>query len=125
MTMEEKSELKVGIEYLKATDDSMLVELANIMEKNDNYPSEEEMVQILVFFFTFSMGCRDMKLAELADIFNRRAERFISTLRKFGMGPGRMRHHVKKTWEPLSFNKIITRATSIAAYKAAGSVNSY
>lgn len=120
-----KIELETGINYLLETDDEMLIELAGIIKANDDFPSEEELTQLLTFSFTFAMGCQEMKLSELSNIFNTRAKKFMVALSKWGMHSGRTRDFVKKRWDLLAYNRIVNKATAIAAYKAAGSVNKY
>lgn len=120
-----KLDLAAGVAYLRSTEDLMLVALADIIETNKEYPTEEELTQILIFFLTFSMGCSEMKLPEIANNFKERANKFIVTLGKLGMHSGKTRNYVRQTWEPLAFNRILNRATAVVAYKAAGSVNTY
>jgi hypothetical protein len=121
--MPDKIDLEAGLKYLKSTKDSMLIDLADLIEKNGKLPNEEELINILAFLLTFSMGCMDLKLPELADKFNDRAERFVVALNKCGMISGKFRDPVRKRWDPVTYNTILNKAFSIAAYKRAGSVH--
>jgi len=114
-----------GIEYLKNTGDPMLLALAELIEEDNKMPNEEELVILLEFFLTFSQGCRGLELLEIADRFNSRAENFKTTLNKWGMQSGKYRNVVRKSWEPVTYNRIVNKAEVIAAYKIAGSVNKY
>ena len=117
--------LAAGIDYLKSTKDLMLVELAEAIEKNGKIPDEEELVQLLVFLLTFSIGCQDLRIPDLADKFNDRAEQFITALSKWGMVPGKYKNYVKKRWDLVTYSRIRNKALAIATYKRAGSVNKY
>ena len=121
----EELNLVAGIDYLKSTNDPMLIELAEVIEKNGKVPDEEELVQLLVFLLTFSIGCQDLKIPDLADKFNTRAEQFVLALNKWGMVPGKYKNYVKKRWDLVTYSRIKNKALAIATYKRAGSVNKY
>ena len=53
-------------------------------------------------------------------------DKFSIALSRFGMYAGQLRNPLKNNQkEPLKYNRILSRATAIAAYKVAGSVNTY
>jgi hypothetical protein len=126
MTEIKDPDLKAGIDYLLATEDEMLVELGKNIENKGECPTEEELTQILAFLLVFSVGCRELKLDWIADKFSKRADKFSIALSRFGMYSGQLRNPLKNNQkEPLKYNRILSRATAIAAYKVAGSVNTY
>jgi len=118
-------DLDKGIAYLLATEDEMMVDLANIFNEEKESPTEEELTQLLAFFLVFSVGFGKMNLNSISAKFTKRANWFIGVLPVLGMESGKRRNYVRERWEPMMLNRIINKATAIAAYKAAGPVNMY
>lgn len=123
--IKETIDLQAGINYLKSTGDSLLVELGESIEKSGVMLDEKELVNLLEFFLTFSIGCGGLKLPDLANKFNERAEKFIVALAVWGMAPGKYRDPVRKRWDDVTYNRIIERATVIATSKRIGAMDNH
>ena len=91
--------------------DEVMVDLAKGMVGNPP-PSVDEAVDILRCFVTFSVGCAQVGLKDLAEKYGRRADLFVLGLRKMGYGSGYLGGFYPEMRERAALDKIILRACS-------------
>ena len=104
-----------GINYWRETGDGMLIQLADTVEEAGELPEESELIDLLTFYFVFSMGCREMKLNNEAESFNTRAANFMLGLGKMGLQPGKYKNPITN----FKFNGLYDRVVSISSSQAA------
>ena len=127
----EKVDLDAGVNFWKESKDEMLIELANIVERSKQVPSEEELIEILAFLQTFAMGTMGMaldgkgeivrpELSDIAEKFNNRESLFRLGLNKMGFCHGKYMCPLQERWIDSKFTRIVKKATTRVAYAMCG-----
>jgi hypothetical protein len=95
--------------------DSMLVQFAEDCVGLP-LPEEQELTDILTFFCIFNLGCAELKLFDVAKIFEKRINLFIIGLGKLGFSSDFRKEYVAKKTIPGPLLRIKRRAFGKAAY---------
>lgn len=80
------------------------------------FPDEKELIEILTFLSIFAIGCREMKLDNLAETYDKRINMFVLGLDRIGFARGDYKQYVLKRKIPGMLTRIVRRAFGKAAY---------